>query len=198
MRIESDSSDRALLVASMVGRGVLILAAMQPRLVLRLANEFARVTQGDAVFFGESFRAFSHKHHVRTVFEDRPCEPDRIADALQGGDCPGAEGRSVHDDGVAFNVAIEIQMRAESGVENGLVFENENGCFNGVQRGTAAGKNRPAGFQRPAAAGIAGFDSFVGNIPSAAMNDERRFHREENGKAREDCPEGGKAAVFIR
>ena len=45
---------------------------------------------------------------------------------------------------------------------------------------------------------VTGADGFIGNVPSAAMDDERGFHREENGKARRDCPQRGAEVVFIR
>ena len=127
-----------------------------------------------------------------TVLEDSAGETDRIADALQGGDRAGAKSRAVHDDGVAFDAAVEIEMRAEAGVENGLVFKDNDGGFDGVERGAAASKNGPAGFESAAAAGIACFDGFVGNIPCAAMDDKRRFHREENGKASKRLSRTGK------
>ena len=98
---------------------------------------------------------------------------------------PAAKSRAIHNDGVAFDAAIEIEMRAEAGVENGFVFEDDDGGFDGVERGAAAGENGPACVESAAAAGIAGVDGFVGNVPSAAMDDERGFHREENGKAQE-------------
>ncbi len=88
-------------------------------------------------------------------------------------------------------------MRAEAGVEDRVVLEDQDSRFNGVQRGAATGKNRPSGGERSTTTSIAGLDRLVGNVPSTAMHYERRFHREENGKAPGDCPERGRAAVFI-
>ncbi len=82
-------------------------------------------------------------------------------------------------------------MRAEAGVENGFVFEDDDSGFDGIERGAAAGENGPSRVESAAAAGSARVDGFIGNVPSAAMDDERGFHREENGKARRDCPERG-------
>ena len=75
---------------------------------------------------------------MRAVFEDCAGEADGIFDALQGGDGAGAKRRAVHDDGVAFDAAVEIEMRAEAGVENGLVFKDNDGGFDGVESGAAA------------------------------------------------------------
>ena len=46
-------------------------------------------------------------------------------------------------------------------------------------------RGRTSRIRERAAAGIAGVDGLVGNVPCAAMNNKRRFHGEENGKGRE-------------
>ncbi len=54
--------------------------------------------------------------------------------------------------------------------------------------GAAAGKDGPTGSERAMAAGFAGVNGFVGNVPRAAVNNERWFHdqriaeKKENGK----------------
>ena len=56
-----------------------------------------------------------------------------IANATQRRDGTCAQRGAVHDDRVAFNVAIEREMRAEAGVEDRVVFQNDNGGLNGVE-----------------------------------------------------------------
>lgn len=182
----------------MMGCGVLIAAAKPPGFALGVADEIFWIAKRNAVLFGKSFRAACDQHHVRTVLEDGARETDGIADVLQRGNGAGAERASVHDDSVAFDAAIQIKMRAKTGVEDGIVFKNEDGGFDGVERGTAVRKNGPARGESAAATGIAGVDSFIGNVPGAAVNDEGRFHPEENGKGKSDCPERGGASVFNR
>lgn len=196
--IESDGADGALLVAAMMGGGVFVAAAKLPGGALGVTDEIRGIAESDAVVFGEAFSAFADEHHVRAVFEDGAGEADGIADALKSSDGTGTKSRAVHDDGVAFDAAIEIEMRTEASVENGIVFENEDGGFDGVQSGAAAGKNGPAGCESAAAAGLAGVNGFIRNVPGTAVDDEGRLHREENGKERMDCPERGGAGVSIR
>lgn len=197
VRIERDGAYSALLVPAMMSCGVLVLATLAPGLALCVADEFLGIAKSNAAFFGEALSAFADQHHVGTVFEHGACKPDGIADALQSGDRAGTKRLAIHHDGIAFDAAIQIEMRAKAGVENGLVFKNEYGGFDGVQRGTAARKNGPSCLERAAAARFARFNRFIGNIPSASMDNQSGFHREENGKARRDCPAYGKAAVFI-
>src|SRR3984893_16886398 len=110
------------------------------------------------------------------MLEDFASEADGIADVLQGGDRTWAEGGPIHDDGVAFDAAIEIEMRAEAGVEDGIVFKDDDSGFDGVESGTAAGEDGPSGGECAGAAGFAGVNGVVGNVPRAAVDDERRFH----------------------
>ena len=82
----------------------------------------------------------------------------------------------------------DLKMRAVTGVENGIVFEDHNGGFNGVESGAAARKNGPASGESTMTPGLAGVNGFVRNVPRAAVNDERWFHeksiaeKKENGK----------------
>ena len=197
-RIERDGADSALLVAAMVGSGVFVLAAKEPGFAFGVSNEIRGIAQSDAAFFSEAFGALADEHHVRAVLEDSTREADGIADVLQSGDSARAQGRAIHDDGIAFDAAVEIQMRAETSVENGVVFEDDDSRFDGVERGAASGENGPPSIKSAVAAGSARVDGFVRNVPSAAMDNQSGFHREENGKARRECPERGGAAVFIR
>src|SRR5882762_5303757 len=94
----------------------------------------------------------------------------------------GAKRRSIHNDGVAFDVAIEIKMRTITGVENRIVFKNDDGGFDGVQRGTASGKNIPSGGESRGATVFASSDGFVRNVPSSSVNNQGMFHGNENCK----------------
>ena len=110
---------------------------------------------------------------MRRFFEDGARGLDGIFDAMEAGNGAGAERGGVHDDGVAFDVAVEIEMRAVAGVEGGIVFEDGDRGLDGVEGVAAAGKNAPAGLKRAKAAGLAGVDGLVGDIPGTAVNDER-------------------------
>jgi len=175
--VEGDGADGALFVAAMMLGGVFVFFALLPGFALAGGDEVLGITEGDAVFLGESLRAFGNQHHVGADFVEFAGEADGIADALDGGDRAGAERGAVHDDGVAFDAAVEIEMRAVTGVEHGIVFEDDDSGFHGVEPGAAAGEDRPAGVESALAAGLASFDGVVGDVPRTAVNDEGGSHQ---------------------
>jgi len=118
------------------------------------------------VFDGEALGAIGNEHHVRAILEDFASEMDGIFDALQSGGSAGAQRGAVHDDSVTFNVAVQIQVRTVTGVENGIVFEDDDSGFDGVESGAAAGEDGPAGGEGALAAGFAGVDGIVGECPT--------------------------------
>ena len=67
-------------------------------------------------------------------------------------------------------------MRADAGVESGIVFENYDCGLDGIDSRAACGENFPACFQGAANAVAAILDGFIGDIPGAAVNDEGGFH----------------------
>jgi hypothetical protein len=85
-------------------------------------------------------------------------------------------------------MTLKIEMRAVTGVEDRIVFEDHDGGFDGVQSGASVRKDGPAGAERAMAAGFASVNGFVRNVPGAAVNNEGRFHdqriaeKKENGK----------------
>jgi hypothetical protein len=143
--IEGDGTDRALLVAAMMLGGMFVGFAFHPGFVLRFANHFLAFAELDSVFDGEALGSLGDEHHVRAIFEDFAGDLNGIFYALQRGGGTGAECCAVHHDGVAFDVAVEIEVRAVAGVEDGVIFEDHDGGFNGVKRGTSVGEDGPAG-----------------------------------------------------
>src|SRR6266481_6898791 len=73
-------------------------------------------------------------------------------------------------------------MGAIAGVEDRIVLENNDRGFDGFERGTARSEDAPASGESVAAAAAAGVDGFVGNVPSATVNNQRGFHGRENCK----------------
>ncbi len=139
------------------------------------------------MFLGEAFGTIGDEHHVRAIFENFAGGLDGILDALQGGRSAGAQRRAVHDDGVAFDAAVEIEMRAVTSVKDGVVFEDHDGSFDGVESGATTRQDGPAGRESALAAGFAGVNGLIGNVPRAAVNNERWFHRDEDGKGWAVC-----------
>ena len=84
----------------------------------------------------------------------------------------GAKSCAVHHDGIAFHFAVSVQMRAKTSVEYWIVFEDGDCGFNCIERVTAGNEYLPSRGESFAAAVFAGFDGIVGNVPSAAMNNQ--------------------------
>jgi hypothetical protein len=177
--IERDGADGALLVATMIFGSVGILAAAEPGFALRRRDEVFRLAKPDAVSGGEVLGAIRNEHHVWAFFEDRAGGLNGIFDAAQSRDGAGAESGGIHDDGVTFDVAIKGEMGAEAGVEGRIVFEDDDGGFDGIERVATAFEDIPTGVESAETAGLAGINGIIGNVPGAAVNDERGLHREK-------------------
>ena len=133
------------------------------------------------MFHGEAFGTFGDEHHVRSVLEDGARNANGILDMAQTGSGTSAKRGRVHDDGVAFDLAIEIQMGAEASVEDGIVFEDDDGSFDGIEGVAPVPQHTPTGAKGAEAAGVAGVNGVVRNVPRTAMNDKRRSHAEGAG-----------------
>ena len=174
--IESDGADGTLLVAAMMFGGVRVFAATEPAACSAGEMSSLGLQRGHAVLRGEALGAFGDEHHVRRFFEDGARGANGILDAVKTGDGAVAKRGGVHDDGVVFDLAIEIEMGAETSIEDGIIFENDDGGFDGVEGVTATGENVPSGVKSAETAGFAGVDGIIGNIPSTTMNNESRSH----------------------
>jgi SH3-like domain-containing protein len=83
---------------------------------------------------------------MRTVFKDAAGKANWIFDAMKSGYRPSFETFRVHYDGIAFDLSIEVEMRAVAGVESGIVLKNCNSGFNCVERIASGVEDGPAGF----------------------------------------------------
>jgi hypothetical protein len=72
---------------------------------------------------------------VRTFFEDQAGGLYGIAKALDAGHSAGLHAAAVHEESVELDAAIGGEKAATTGVEGGVVFEDGNGSFNGVEGG---------------------------------------------------------------
>jgi hypothetical protein len=132
MRVEGDSADGALLMAAMMFGGVGIFAADLPSGALRIGDEIFWIAERDAAVASEALGAFGDEHHVRAMFEDCAGGADGIANTLESRHGSGTKSRTIHDDGVALDAAVKVEMGAKTGVEDGLVFEHDDRGFHGV------------------------------------------------------------------
>ena len=193
--VDGDGADRPLPMSPMMRGGVLVFSALEPSLVLDLADELLGFAKGNALLCCEALRPFCHQHHVRTILQDGSGQPNGILYALQCAGRPGTERRAIHDHGVALHAAVPIQVRAVAGVENRIVFQYHDRGFDGLESIAAFRKDGPSGSKSALTTGLAAIDGLVRNVPGAAVNDHSRFHRNENRKASSICPLRGENRV---
>lgn len=186
--IESDSADGALFMAAVKFGSMRILAAFEIGIPFGFADKLFGTAEEEALVFDEAFGAFADEHHVRAFFENRASGANGILDSLQGRGRTGTKGGSVHHDGIAFHLAIKIQVRTITGIEDGIVFEDDNRCFDGIESMAAGREDRPSGRQGIATTLITNIHRFIRNIPGTTMNDQSRLHGEENRRGRKFCP----------
>jgi len=168
--IESYGADSSLRVAAMMLGGVFVFRAAKISFPFGFADEFFGLAELDTFFFGEFLGALGDEHHVRAVLVNGAGGANGVFYALQTRSCAGPERSAVHDDGVTFDFAFGVEMRAEAGVEDRSVFEYDDGGLDGVERGAACSENFPAVSEGCETALFAGVDGFVGNVPRAAVN----------------------------
>jgi len=153
IRVEGDGADGPLFVATVMFGGVFVGFALHPGSCSASLTISSRL-QSFIPCLWRSAPRLGDKHHVRAIFEDFAGDLNGILDVLQSSGGAGAKRRTVHDDGVALHVAVQIEVRAVTGVEGGIVFQNHDGGFDGVECGAAVGEDGPAGSESAMAAGL--------------------------------------------
>jgi hypothetical protein len=176
IRVECDGTDSSLFVAAVMLGSVFVGFAFHPSFVLGFADQFFALAKLDSVFDSEAFGAFGNQHHVRAILKDLAGNLNGVFDALQGGGSAGAKRGAVHHDGVALDMAVEIEVRAVTGIEDGIVFEDDDRGFYGIKSSAATGQDGPTGGEGAVTARFASIDGFVGNVPGATVNNKGRLH----------------------
>ena len=82
---------------------------------------------------------------MRARLEDFAGKADGIANPLEGGCRTGSERRTIHDNGVAFDTAIQIEVRSVARIEERIIFEDDDSRFDGVERRTPTREDGPSG-----------------------------------------------------
>ena len=173
--VECDGADSAGFMAQVMLGGVGILKAAAPGGTLAINDEIFRRAERNSVFGGKYLCARADQHHVLGFFEHAARQAYGVTDAFDGGNGAGFQRGAVHHDGVELYAAIAIQVRADPCVERGIVFERDDGGFDGVNRLAACAENFPSGVEGAANSVAAIFDCFVGDVPSAAVDNEGRL-----------------------
>ena len=64
--------------------------------------------------------------------------------ALNAANASGAQGRSIHDEGVELHFAVAIEEAAATRVESLVVFHDDHGFFDRIERRPATFEHAPA------------------------------------------------------
>jgi hypothetical protein len=109
-------------------------------LALTVEDEFGVVDEGHAVRGGELLGAIADEVDMVALFEDQAGGLNGIAQALDAGYASGLHAAAVHEERVKLDAAVGGEKAAAAGVEGGVVFEDGDGGFNGIEGGCAARK----------------------------------------------------------
>ena len=143
-------------------------------IALAVEDEFGVRDEGHAVGVGELLGAGADEVNVGTFFEDQAGGLNGIAEALDTGHTAGLHAAAVHEERVELNAAIGGEKAAASGIEGGIVLEDGDGGFNGVESRTTAREDCVAGFKGAANAGFMGASGVGGDGPCSTVNEESR------------------------
>jgi hypothetical protein len=122
--------------------------------------------------FGEALGAFRDKVDMGRLLQDEASGLDGVAEVFDAGDAAGLHAAAVHEQGVELDAAVGGEEAASAGVEGGVVFEDGDGGFNGVEGRTADGEDGIARFEGAANTGFMGGCCVGGDGPGAAVNKE--------------------------
>ena len=112
---------------------------------------------------------------MRALFEDEAGGVDGIAEALDAGDAAGFHATSVHEEGVELDAAVGGEEAATAGIEGGVVFEDGDGGFDGVDGCATAGEDFVTDFKGVADAGFMRGCGVGGDGPCSAMDEKGRI-----------------------
>ena len=161
---------------------VAVLAAS--RLILAQALDFARddqvfvLAQRDAVLGGEALGAFADEVYVRAFAQNLARGADGIAQPFDAADAAGAERGAVHDEGVELHSAVAVEKAAAPGVEGLVVFHDDDGFFDRIERRATTLEHAPARGERVVDAADVGVDHVIGHGPGAAVNHQNGIGRQ--------------------
>jgi hypothetical protein len=124
------------------------------------------------VVVGKLLGADADEVDMLALFQDEAGGLNGVAKALDTGHATGSHAAAVHEEGVKLNAAVRGEEAALSGVECGVVFEDCDGCFDGVEGRASAGEDGLAGLKGGANACFMGGSRIGWNGPCATMNEE--------------------------
>jgi hypothetical protein len=108
---------------------------------------------------------------VGAFIEDQAGGLDGVAEVFDARYAAGAEGISVHEQGIELDATLAGQEAAAASVEGGIVFEDGDGGFYGVGGGAAFFEDGVAGREGLSYAALVVFGHLWRDGPGAAVDD---------------------------
>jgi hypothetical protein len=118
--------------------GRLTELGMDEALALSVEDELRVVDEGHAVGLGKVLCAGADEVDVGTLFEDQAGGLNGVAKALDAGYAASLQAAAVHEESIELHAAIGGEKAAAAGVEGGVVFEDGDSGFDGVEGGCSA------------------------------------------------------------
>jgi len=109
---------------------------------------------------------------VWRLFKNESGGADGVAEAFDAGDAAGFHATAIHEKGVKLDAAVGGEEAAAAGVEGGIVLEDGDGGFDGVEGGPAESEAGVAGFEGIADAGLVRGGGIGRDGPGAAVDEE--------------------------
>jgi hypothetical protein len=122
---------------------------------------------------GEVLRAGADEVDVGAFFEDEAGGLDGVTQAFNTGHAAGFHAAAVHEQGIELDPAVGGEKAAATGIEGGIVFEDGDSCFDGIESGSAAREECIASLEGAAYSGLVGGGGIGGDSPSAAVDEKR-------------------------
>jgi hypothetical protein len=132
----------------------------------------------------ESLSTFADKIDVGTFLEHESRGVDWIAEAFDAGYAAGFHAAAVHEKGVELDATVGGEEATATGVEGGIVFENCDCSFNGIDGCAAAGEDFMTDLEGVAHSGFMGRCGVGRDGPRATVNEEGRIVRGGEGAHR--------------
>ena len=137
-----------------------------------IEDQLGVVDEGHAMGVGKALRAFPDKVDVRRLLQDEAGGLDGVAEAFDAGYAAGLHASAVHEQGIELDTAIGGEKAAAAGVECGVIFQDGDGSFNGMEGRAAVGEDGLARFEGGADTGFVGGCRFGWDGPSTAVDEE--------------------------
>jgi hypothetical protein len=110
---------------------------------------------------------------MAAIIHDAASQTNRILYPANGGNRAGAQRWAIHDGRVHLDLAETVEGRARARVEEGIVFEDDDGGLDGIERGATALKYLPTRARGQLAAFEPVGKAIVFDRPGAAVHNNR-------------------------